>query len=166
MWWWWCVCVRPRCWGQRMVFMFLLRRDILKMHHANFFSLVFFSPCCFRSQVSHTVSSSPLIHFFSSSHLSAPEIGNLQSFKYAHSKLGVNHHIVFITCSLSSLSRCAGGMRSHGVRKYSRCFWLQSDFFYWALPRGWGSSPLVLQPNKTDWLEGCSLHASQLVWLN
>lgn len=100
-------------------------------------------------------------------HPSAPENVNLHGFKYAHSARGVNHHFVFITCSLSSLSRCARGMTNWGVRKCSCCFWLQSSFFQWALPRGCGSSALVFRPNEnSDWLEGCSPHASQLVRLN
>lgn len=120
------------------------------------------------SQVSHTVSSSPPLSshplFL---HPSAPENVNLHGFKYAHSELGVNHHFVFITCSLSGLSRCARGMRNWGARKCSCCFWLQSSVFQWALPTGCGSSALVFRPNEnSDWLEGCSPHASQLAWLN
>lgn len=171
-----CVCVCVAGWqGQRMVFMVLLRRDILKMLHANLFSsLSFVSSVIQDSLVSHTVSlfpplSSllPFFFFFLFLHPPAPENVKLRGFKYAHSKLGVNHHFVFITCFLSSLSRCVRGMRIWGVRKYSRCFLLHSRFFHWALPRGCGSAALVFRPKRNfDWLEGCSPHASQLVWLN
>lgn len=111
-------------------------------------------------QVLHTVSPLSSPPFFL--HPPAPENVNLHGFKYAHSELGVNHHFVFITCSLSSLSRCERGMRNRGVRKYWCCFWLQTSVFQWALPRGCSSSALVFRPNEnSDWLEGC-----QLAWLN
>lgn len=164
----WDVCVAG--WqGQSMVFMVLLRHDILKMLHANLFSSLSAFPLLFHlvfSCVTYSIFlSSPLILFFL--HPSAPENVNLHGFKYAHSKLGVNHHFVFITCSLSSLSRCVRGMRNWGVRKNLCCFWLQSSVFQWALPRGCGCSALVFRPKEnSDWLKGCSPHASQLAWLN
>lgn len=134
--------------GHRIVFMVLLRHDILKTLHTNLISSlsVFPLPLPFSTPKRHILyrpfpplASHPLLL-----HPSAPENVNWHGFKYAHSALGVNHHFVFITCSLSSLSRCAGGMTNWGVRKYSCCFWLQSSFFQWALsPRGCGSSALV-----------------------
>lgn len=147
-------CTRVAGWrGLRMLFMVQLRRDIFQMLHANLFSFLsvsLSSALSFRvSQVSHTVSSSAPFSSHPPLHHSAPENEKLYGVKYAHSELGVNHHFVFITCSLSSLSRCVSGTGNWGVRKYSCCFWLQSTFFQWALPRGCSSSALVFQPNET-----------------
>lgn len=130
----------------RMVFMVQLRRDILKAQ-VSFPSSPFIPH--FLCVTYCTASSFPPYSSHPPLHRSTPENVNLHGFKYAHSELGVNHHFVFITYSLSSLSRCVRGMTNWGVRKYSCCFWLQSTFFQWALPRGCSSSALVLRPNET-----------------
>lgn len=120
--------------GRRMAFMVLLRRDISETLHAN---LLFLS-ACLSSSLSFAILKCHILYLpFLPSPLilpfflrpSAPENVYFHGFKYAHSELGVNHHFVFITCSLSRLSRCARGMRNWGVRKYSCCFWLQSSVF-------------------------------------
>lgn len=100
------------------------------------------------------IPSSPLLFF--KNHPFAPRNVNLPGFKYARSELGVNHHFVFITHSLSSLSRCARGMRSSGVMEVFvlllapvLCLPVSAP------PKGCGSPLLVFRPNEScDWLGG------------
>lgn len=129
------VCTFAAGWrGRRMVFMVRLRRCIFKMLHANLFPSLSVFPLSFNILRCHILHH-PFLSLSLFLHPSAPQNINLVGFKYAHRELGVNHHFVFITHSLSSLSRCARGTRSWGVRKYWCCFWLQSSVFQWALPQ-------------------------------
>lgn len=111
------------------------------------FNLLKCHTCCI-------IPSSPL-HVFKK-HPSAPRNVNPPGFKYARSELGVNHHFVFITHSLSSLSRCARGMRSSGVMEVfvlllAPVLCLPAS----APPKGCGSPLLVFRPNEScDWLGG------------
>lgn len=75
---------------------------------------------------------------------------------------GVNQHFVTVRYSLSRLSRCVSGKRSWEVTKRLRCFWQQSGVFQRAL-----SSVCVFWPKQSsDWLKGCSPHATQVSWLH
>lgn len=114
-------------------------------------------PLSFNLLKCHTrciIPSSPLLFF--KKHPSAPRNVNSPGFKYARSELGVNHHFVFITHSLSSLSRCARGMRSSGVMEVFvlllapvLCLPVSAP------PKGCGSPRLVFRPNEScDWLGG------------
>lgn len=108
------------------------------------------------SSVTHAASSLPPLSSFFKKHPSAPRNVNSPGFKYARSELGVNHHFVFITHSLSSLSRCARGMRSSGVMEVfvlllAPVLCLPAS----APPKGCGSPLLVFRPNEScDWLGG------------
>lgn len=104
--------------GQKMVFMVQPRQCISKARRPNllpFLRLPFIVQASQVSRMLHHPFLPPSSFFFFKKHPSAPRNVNSPGFKYARSELGVNHHFVFITHSLSSLSRCARGMRSSGV---------------------------------------------------